>query len=194
MLDLDGLFRSAGCEGSVSVLRLADGESVAYEPDRVRVMASLVKVPIALEFHSQVSERLLDAAAQVTLDPSTNTPGPAGISRFEHRARMSLRDLVYLMLTISDNAATDVVTDAVGIEAVSRRLVAIGCTSTVVVGNLRQLLDEFAVDIGFGDYAQLLAAQSGALGADARTRSIDPDLIERSRGVGRLGLQSDHRA
>lgn len=183
MLDVPGFFRAAGCEGSLAVVRLADGELLSCDPDRDWVMASIVKVPIALEFYSQVSDQRIDPSAPVALDPATNTPGPVGISRFQQQATVSLGDLAYLMLTISDNAATDVVTDAVGIEAVNRRLKEVGCSKTVVVGTLREMLADFAADLGFADYSELLDAQSGALGVDAHTRSTDPDVIDRCRAL-----------
>lgn len=183
MLEPAQTFLAAGCEGSLSVMRLVDGESVSHNGDRPQVMASVVKVPIALEFYSQVSDKKLDPAMPVTLSPNTSTPGPVGISRFEQPATVSLGDLAYLMLTISDNAATDVVTDAVGIDAVNGRLAEAGCGGTVVVGTLRKVLDDFASDLGFADYSELLVAQSGGLGSAAQALSTDPDRIARSRAL-----------
>jgi beta-lactamase class A len=43
-------------------------------------------------------------------------PGPAGVSLFEDDVTMSARDLVSAMLTISDNVATDALTDLIGLE------------------------------------------------------------------------------
>ena len=65
---------------------------------------------------------------------------------------MSLRDLSYLMLTISDNAAADAVIAAVGIPAVNERLHAVGCRDTVVVENVQAMLDGMATDTGHRNY------------------------------------------
>ncbi|HUR49922.1 MAG TPA: serine hydrolase [Acidimicrobiales bacterium] len=183
MKDLAAAFRVAGCDGSVSVVRLSDGERVEHAGGVPRVMASLVKVPIALEFYTRVEIGDLDESAAVALDPQRCTPGPVGISRFRFAVTASLADLAYLMLTISDNAATDVVIGAVGVDRVNEHLRAIGCNDTVVVGTLAETLDGFANDLGFDDYAQLLDAQRGSLGPEARVASIDPHRIGGSRAL-----------
>jgi len=87
---------------------------------------------------------------------------------------VSLRDLSYMMLTISDNAAADAVTAAVGIPTVNDRLRAIGCRETVVVESLTTMLDGVASDMGHRNYTELVAAQNGEMGPDARARATDP--------------------
>ena len=117
-MDFERLFDEAGCVGSLHVVRLSDGADVSHDADRPHVLASVVKVPIGLEFYAQADVGRLDPTETVTLGPERRTPGPVGISQFDDSVTMSLRDLSYLMLTISDNAATDVVTAAVGIPSV----------------------------------------------------------------------------
>src|SRR5271167_3408257 len=121
-MELKRLFDDAGCTGSLHTVRLSDGAEVAHEADRLHVLASVVKVPIALEFYAQVHAGQLDPTQAVTLNPGAQTPGPVGISQFKDSVTLSLRDLSFLMLTISDNAATDAVTEVVGITAVNDRL------------------------------------------------------------------------
>lgn len=182
-MDLAATFAAAGCDGSLCAVRLSDGRTYGYKAEQPKVMASLVKVPIALELYAQVSDGRVEPARPVELHPRKRTPGPVGISRFQHSATASLADLAYLMLTISDNAATDAVTAAIGIDAVNRRLEDAGCLDTVVVGTLAETLDGFAADIGFDDYSELLAAQSGEMGEEARSRATDAVVIERSRAL-----------
>ncbi|MEE1839643.1 serine hydrolase [Streptomyces sp. NPDC088190] len=47
--------------------------------------------------------------------PPTVLPGPVGISLFEGDAVLSWRDMIMLMLTISDNHATDALLQRVGV-------------------------------------------------------------------------------
>jgi beta-lactamase class A len=96
---------------------------------------------------------------------------------------MSLRDLSYLMLTISDNAATDAVTAAVGLDAVNRRLASLGCAETVVVESLHAMLDGVAADLGHRSYTELVAAQSGELGPAVQARSVDPARVDACRAL-----------
>jgi len=176
-------FDGAGCVGSVHAVRLSDGAEVGHDPDRLHVMASVVKVPIGLELYAQVAGGALDPASAVTLEPSARTPGPVGISQFSDAVTVSLRDLAYLMLTISDNAATDAVAEAVGIDAVNHRLHHLGCTNTVVLGTIADMLDGVGADLGFEGYDELLAAQRGALGPEAKAASTDPVRIDLCRAL-----------
>jgi beta-lactamase class A len=178
MPDFGKLFDDAGCRGSLHVVRLGDGAEIGHEPDRPRIMASVVKVPIALAFFSSVATGETDPAQAVRIEPDDATPGPVGISRFMNAATLSLQDLSYLMLTISDNAATDAVTAAVGLDRINRAVRAVGCDSTVVVSDLRTMLDGVAADLGFADYAQLLAAQRGDLGPIAAAASTNAARID----------------
>jgi beta-lactamase class A len=86
------------------------------------------------------------------------------------------------MLTISDNAATNVIESVVGLEAINHRLGAIGCHETVVV-DFGAMLDEVALDLGFVDYPQLLVAQRGELGSEAQARSTDQARIDACRAL-----------
>lgn len=183
IMDLTRLFDEAGCIGSLHAVRLSDGAEISHDADRPHVLASVVKVPIALEFYAQVDAGRIDPTKTVSLEPAHRTPGPVGISQFEDTVTMSLRDLSYLMLTISDNAAADAVTAAVGIPAVNDRLRAIGCRETVVVESLYAMLDGVASDMGHRNYAELVAAQNGEMGPNTQSAATDPERIDRCRAL-----------
>jgi len=182
-MDFVRLFDEAGCIGSLHAVRLSDGAVVSHDADSPHVLASVVKVPIGLEFYAQVDVGRLDPTATVTLEPEHRTPGPVGISQFDDAVTMSFRDLSYLMLTISDNAATDAVTAAVGIPAVNDRLTAIGCQETAVVESISAMLDGVASDLGLRDYSELVAAQNGEMGPEVQAQAVDPVRIDRCRAL-----------
>jgi beta-lactamase class A len=94
---------------------------------------------------------------------------------------MSLRDLCTAMLTVSDNAATDAVLEAVGKDAVNRRLKALGCSSSVLVESIGESLHSIAQELGFENYAELLRAQAGELGPAAQVASTEQERIGASR-------------
>ena len=182
-MDFTRLFDEAGCIGSLHVVRLSDGTEVSHDADRPHILASVVKVPIGLEFYAQADVGRLDPTETVALEPARRTPGPVGISQFEDTVAVSLRDLSYLMLTISDNAAADAVIAAVGIPAVNERLRAVGCRDTVVVENVQAMLDGMATDTGHRNYPELVAAQNGEMGPDAQALATDPERIDRCRAL-----------
>lgn len=171
-------FVRAGCDVAMHVLDLATGSEVAIHADRPVVLASVFKIFVALEFYAQVAAGRLDPAERLDLDPADLTAGPTGISSFRDPVRISLRDLARQMMSVSDNAATDLLLARVGRENVNARLGVCGCPSTVVDCDLATMFDEMAVEIGFAGYAELAAARSGNLGPEAFAQSNDRALVD----------------
>jgi beta-lactamase class A len=170
----------AGCDGSLHVVEMSSGRELSVNADEPVIMASVVKVPIALEFYAQATEGKIDPGAMVDIKPQTATPGPVGISCFQDSVHISLRDLAHLMLTVSDNAATDVITAAVGIDRINNRLRACGCLATTVVSTLGAMLDRVGADMGFTGYRHFLEACQGLHGEAARVQGLDANRLSAS--------------
>jgi beta-lactamase class A len=172
-------FQTVGCVGTLHALSLSSGAQIGLRPDAPMVIASVFKPLVALEFYAQAQAGVLDPAEMVEITPGRSTPGPVGLSNFQDPARMSLRDLARMMLTLSDNAATDLLTQRVGLDRVNARVRACGCRDTVVESDLATLLDGVAAEMGWRSYAELVAAQGGELGPEAQARATDPVRLDR---------------
>lgn len=171
-------FNSAGCWASLHAVDLQTGEALGIELDAPVVLASVFKVLVALEFYAQAHEGLLDPTQRLFIGPDKFTAGGAGISEFLDPVEVSLRDLCGLMLTISDNTATDHLVSVVGLDRINARAALCGCVATVIESDLQTLFDGIGTDMGFADYATYAAAQAGALGEEARRLSTDPTRID----------------
>ncbi|WP_116949169.1 serine hydrolase [Jiangella endophytica] len=102
----------AGLAGSFLVRDLDDGSELALDADVELPIASLVKLPLALATLERVRRGELDGAEPVEVAPGrVDTPGPTGITRFRHPARVAVDDLVYLSTSLSDSTATDALFD-----------------------------------------------------------------------------------
>jgi beta-lactamase class A len=152
------VFRAAGCDGWLCALDVDGPGEVAHGADTVVVAASVFKVLVALEFFRRVGAGDLDGGERVRLGPAGRTPGATGFSTFADEVDVSLRDLVRMMLVVSDNAATDVVLDRVGLAAVNRTAASLGLAATVVQEPLRTVIASIATDAGFADWDDLQAA------------------------------------
>ena len=170
-------FAAAGCDATLHVLDLATGAELGFDADRPVVPASVFKVLVGLEFYARAAEGGIDPGKQVDLRPAIVTPGAVGVSNFQDPVRLSLRDLARLMLTLSDNAATDLLIARVGLDAINARALICGCRETRIVSDLKSMLDGMAVELEFRTYAELLAAQSGKLGPAAQAGSTDQGRI-----------------
>ncbi|WP_035840501.1 serine hydrolase [Kitasatospora azatica] len=179
---ISAVFEQAGCEGTLCVQSLDGGAEVAVRADQQAVLASVSKVLIALEAESCFADGRLDPGERVTLGAVGRTPGPTGISLLQDDVVLSLRDMVVLMLTISDNHTTDELLRRIGVDAVNAMAARLGLTSTVLESDLQTMLDSIGQDIGRADWADALAWSAGASAdemarADERllsSRALDP--------------------
>ena len=178
VLSISEGFDRAGCKASLHVVDLQTNEAIGVDPDVPVVLASVFKVLVALEFFAQTESGVLDPARPMLVEPRDHTAGGSGLSDFIDRAEVSLRDLCGLMLTISDNTATDILVDVVGLDRINERALHCGCSSTFIESDLQAVWDGIGRDMGFPDYATYAAAQAGRLGVDAQRHSTDPVRID----------------
>ncbi len=172
-------FRSAGVTGWLHVVDMDSGREVAVRADEPVVLASVFKVPLLVAFHRAAAEGRLDPAEQVALPPRERTAGPTGISGMRDEVRMSLRDLTFLMITVSDNAAADAVLDRVGRDAVNATAAALGLRDTVVEVSGRELHESLLADAGAATFAEVWSRLDEP-GVMERLRALDPLRTSRS--------------
>ncbi|MCW2932156.1 MAG: hypothetical protein JWM19_3118 [Actinomycetia bacterium] len=176
------LFTQAGCQGWLCVADIDGDGQVSAGGDDLVVAASVFKVAVALEVFAQAAAGRLDPGERVRVSPAQRTPGPTGLSLFADEAEMSLRDLAMMMLTISDNAAADVLVDLAGLDSIHATLAALGLRQTVIPGPLRDELDSIGRDAGFAGWADLERASAAFSVREeqriregfSRARALDP--------------------
>ncbi|GAA5175206.1 serine hydrolase [Pseudonocardia eucalypti] len=97
-----------GLRGSFLVRDLGTGQEIGIDPDWELPNASLVKVPLAAATLDRIRRGELDGATLIDIQPGgVTTPGPTGLTRFRHPARVAIDDLLHLSIAISDGTATD---------------------------------------------------------------------------------------
>jgi beta-lactamase class A len=140
--------RAVGCEGCLHVLDIDSGTAVGFHPDQIVVAASVFKVAVALELYRQAAVEGLSLTDTIQITADNRTPGPTGLSNGQDPATLSLRDLASLMLSISDNTATDAVIARVGLERVNATMQALGLQYTVLMNDLHGLIASITEDAG----------------------------------------------
>ncbi|MGC4111920.1 MAG: serine hydrolase [Nocardioides sp.] len=181
------LFAEAGCTGTLCVEPLASGSAVELDADQPVSPASVIKVLVAQAALNACADGSLDPSAPRRLPATARTPGPVGLSLMSDDVVLSLRDLVVLMLTISDNVATDAVVEAVGLDAVNGLARRLGLSGTLMTADLRTMLDDMAVDAGFDDFAALEAYEPQGPGDpdsdEVRRRLASSAALDPTRGT-----------
>ncbi|MFE7720021.1 serine hydrolase [Nocardia rhizosphaerihabitans] len=129
------VFADAGCTGWLHARRCDDSPAEVSVGGRERVVtASVYKMLLFVAFCRQVDEGRIDPVARLTVDPADCTPGPTGLATLRDPITLSRRDLATSMMTVSDNAAADVLLGEIGLAAVTDLLDELGLTETRIVG------------------------------------------------------------
>jgi beta-lactamase class A len=105
----------------VAVKDLNTGATVTLRPDDVFPQASSIKLAVLYELFRQAEEGRLDLAE--TTRPGLPRVGGGGVLQvLGDRVSLTWRDLAVLMMGWSDNEATNLLIERVGLDAVNRRL------------------------------------------------------------------------
>ncbi|MBM4329927.1 MAG: class A beta-lactamase [Deltaproteobacteria bacterium] len=121
--------QSAGGLAGVSAIHIESGRRIALNPHERFPMASTYKVPIAVQLLSRVDQGEINLDQMVELKPSDFRPGSGILTSLLNKPGviLSVRNLLELMLLVSDNSATDLLLRlAGGPEAVTARMRALG--------------------------------------------------------------------
>src|SRR5262245_45069703 len=111
--------RAEGGGGTVGVTVIGpDGDAFRHKGERRFGAASTVKIPIMIEMYRQIDrgERLL--TDRYALRNEDRAVGSGVLLHLHEAIELTLNDLVYLMISISDNTATNVLIDLVGMDNV----------------------------------------------------------------------------
>ena len=116
---------------AVAVKNLATGDAFHLNGDTAMPTASLIKIAIMVETYRRADAKTLDLGKTVTLTKDDKVPG-AGIltPHFSDGATFPVRDAVRLMIVYSDNTATNLVLDQLGIKNVNDTMTALGVPET----------------------------------------------------------------
>jgi beta-lactamase class A len=148
--DFETLFHVAGVNGWLYAADIDSGREIGHGPDELLPTASMFKVPLLVEFCRQADAGLLDPTSRVTVTAADRVTGPTGISAMLDDVTISLRDLAYLMIAVSDNTSADALLRRVGIDAVNAMLAEFGLGATRVTQSSRELNDSMRTDTGHG--------------------------------------------
>ena len=118
-------------EVGVAVKHLETGEAFFQQADLPMPSASLIKVAVMVEVYHQAQAGKLKLTDLATLHNSDKVPGSGILTpHFSEGAQIPLVDAVRLMIAFSDNTATNLVLDKIGLEATSRNMTALGYPQT----------------------------------------------------------------
>jgi beta-lactamase class A len=115
--------RSVNATWGVYVKSIETGEEIALDADRQMETMSTIKIPLMVEVFEQIKAGRFTLTDKYTFALADSQPGTGTIQRLDPGAVMTVKDLITMMIIVSDNTATEVLYRMVGgIAAVNARM------------------------------------------------------------------------
>ena len=128
---VETITRSVNATWGIYVKSLETNEEIALNADRQMETMSTIKIPLMVEAFEQIKAGRFKLTDKYTFVQADSQPGTGTIQRLDPGAVMTVKDLITMMIIVSDNTATEVLYRMVGgPEAVNARMDAIGLKST----------------------------------------------------------------
>jgi beta-lactamase class A len=124
-----------GFSGTVSLYakNLDTGAEYSLNGDEPVRTASTIKVAVMVEAFARVAEGRAKWTDELVLDKSVRYEGSGVLQDLTDGLRLPLRDAVTLMITVSDNTATNMVLDRLSTDAVNERMESLGLKQTRIM-------------------------------------------------------------
>lgn len=133
--DIELILNGLGGRVACVVMRMEQGEPrelFSLNADEVFPAASLAKVPILVELARQLAEpgSVHTWETRLEVPDAARVPSNGVLADLSSDLRPTLHDLAHLMITISDNTASNVLLDLLGMEAINAAMRELGLRET----------------------------------------------------------------
>ncbi|HZQ68819.1 MAG TPA: serine hydrolase [Terriglobales bacterium] len=129
---LTGIEKKFPGEMSIYMKNLATGEQIAHDSDKVFETFSVIKLAIAAELMHQAENGKLSLTDRITTKPEDERLPSGVLYTLDPGLNPALKDLLTLMIIISDNEATDLLGDKVGRKNVTDYMHSLGLANTSI--------------------------------------------------------------
>ncbi|MCA9790617.1 MAG: serine hydrolase [Candidatus Eremiobacteraeota bacterium] len=143
------------------------GQTIAVHGDEQFEAASLIKIPILVELYRQIETGELSIDEEMVYEERFRVEGSGLLKDEEAGGKYKLTELARLMVQESDNVATDMLIERLGMDKINQEMGLLGLTHTVLA---RRIYDFKEIDRGH----------------DNLTTANDVALLFRELGEGRL--------
>ena len=167
---------------------LTCGERIGLGIDDVMPTASLIKVPILVALYQAIADGVVGGLDQrISLSDDHRCLGSGVLNHLTTGVEMSVRDAAVLMIIISDNTATNMCIDHVGLDRINATMRGLGLRQTTIfqrLGDSKAGLDARKMSVSTaGEMARLLELI-------ARHEAVSP---ESSEDMLRIMRRQDYR-
>ncbi len=145
--EIAAVLAEAKTDAYVHARDIDSGEEFGYGADEGVILASVFKIPVVLQYAREVAAGTLDPTEHATVTAEFRSGG-IGIGGCADDVTASWRDLALLMMSFSDNAATDFLYERLGLDNIVATLRGLGLEKTNLVRDCRGLFKTVYDDLG----------------------------------------------
>ena len=128
---VERITRSVNAKWAIYVKCLETGEQIDLNATEQMDTMSVIKIPLMVEVFRQIEAGKFSLTDRVKLHEEEKRPGTGVMRSFDAGAEFSIKDVITLMIIVSDNTATDMLFAKVGgVEPVNKLMAEYGLTST----------------------------------------------------------------
>ncbi len=128
--DLDKMAAQHAGKVALFAKNLKTGATVAIDADEPVQTASVIKLAIMIEAFYEAKAGKVKLEERLKLTQDNQVPGSGVLAQLDPGLEPTLKDAITLMMIVSDNTATNMVIDRIGIAPVNARIAAMGLKNT----------------------------------------------------------------
>jgi beta-lactamase class A len=109
---------------------LRSGKSVAIDADTPVPTASVIKLTILYDAIKDIEEGRASFGDRLTLTKANQVGGSGVLGLFDTPLNLTLKDALTMMVVVSDNTATNLAIDRLGLQNIDNRILSLGLKNT----------------------------------------------------------------
>ena len=126
----------------VAIQNIETDETAQLNADELFPMASVYKIPIMVEVFQQVEAGHFSLNDRLEITEDMRTPGSGILTLMDTGLKPTIKDLITLMIIVSDNEATDILLQKVGAANVTATMKKLGLKNISVNRTTREVIGD----------------------------------------------------
>ena len=128
---------------------LQTNEIIEYNEEKSMLAASLIKLTVLVEVFNQLDKGILKKDNEFITNDNDKVPSCGALNYMHSGLKITIKDLYTLMIILSDNYATNILIDILGIENINKTIKDINLKKTILN---RKMFDEEKSSKGIENY------------------------------------------
>jgi len=161
---------ASGAEMGVSLIHIESGEEIQINADDSFPMASVLKIPVLCEALRQIEDGAFTLDDRWPLTYPLKNIGSGVLTYLQDGLQPTVRDLLTLMIIISDNTATDMLMRRLGVAQIDGFMKRLGVADIHLAFDIRGIFDDM--------FGQEMADPKRFIGDITKQRTAPPMVSE----------------